>query len=208
MLDEQKQRAKKTPIYQNIYEVLQQRVRGGEWLPGERLPSIVQLAKEMEAGTGSVREALRSLESIGLVKIEHGSGVYVTGLRPVTEISGHFSNLGDDLLLAHMGLGDVLDPHPVPHRQRLGCLADAIAQRLAEAGIVEDPDVPPLEKAGHPASMTDLRQRAGDDDPVIAGQHAHKLIRIPLGEKLRHCDPHSDPRLLTMLSCLVPARPA
>ena len=110
MLDEQKQRARKTPIYQNIFEDLQQRIRGGEWLPGEKLPSIAQMAKDMDAGAGSVREALRSLESIGLVKIEHGSGVYVTGMRPVTEISGHFGNLGDDLLLALAETRRIIEP--------------------------------------------------------------------------------------------------
>ncbi len=97
------QKIKKIPmngnlVYENIFEDLQQRIRQGDWLPGDRLPSIAQLAKEFEVGAGSIREALRSLQSIGLVKIEHGSGVYVTGARPATEISSHFQNVGDGRL--------------------------------------------------------------------------------------------------------------
>src|SRR5690349_3275770 len=74
-------------VFQAVSDDLKQRIRRGEWLPGERLPSISQLAKDLEVSTGSVREALRSLQSIGLVKIEHGRGVFVTSARPSTELA-------------------------------------------------------------------------------------------------------------------------
>ena len=62
-------------VFRTVSEDLVQRIRTGEWLPNERLPSIAQLARELGASTGSVREALRSLQSSGLVRIEHGRGV-------------------------------------------------------------------------------------------------------------------------------------
>lgn len=96
-------------VYHNVFEELQQRIRQGDWLPGDRLPSIAQLAKEMLVGAGSIREALRSLQSIGLIKIEHGSGVYVTGARPATELSSHFENV-DGLLLALAETRRILEP--------------------------------------------------------------------------------------------------
>src|SRR6266566_9326813 len=74
--------AQGNPVFQIVLEDFKQRIHRGEWLPGERLPSIIRLAKDREVSTGSVREALRSLQSIGLVKIEHGRGVFVTGSRP------------------------------------------------------------------------------------------------------------------------------
>jgi GntR family transcriptional regulator, transcriptional repressor for pyruvate dehydrogenase complex len=97
-------------VYNSIFEELQQRIRQGDWLQGERMPSIAQLAKEMHVGAGSIREALRSLQSIGLIKIEHGSGVYITGARPATEISSHFQNVGDGLLLALAETRRILEP--------------------------------------------------------------------------------------------------
>lgn len=97
-------------VYHNIFEELQQRIRQGDWLPGDRIPSITQLAKELQVGTGTIREALRSLQSIGLIKIEHGSGVYVTGARPSTELSSHFQNVGDGLLLALAETRRILEP--------------------------------------------------------------------------------------------------
>jgi len=97
-------------LYNNIFEELQQRIRHGDWLPGDRLPSITQLAKEFQVGAGTIREALRSLQSIGLIKIEHGSGVYITGARPSTELSSHFQKVGDGLLLALAETRRILEP--------------------------------------------------------------------------------------------------
>ena len=97
-------------VYENIFEELQQRIRQGDWLPGDRIPSIAQLAKELQVGAGTIREALRSLQSIGMIKIEHGSGVYVTGARPSTELSSHFQNMGDGLLLALAETRRILEP--------------------------------------------------------------------------------------------------
>lgn len=64
-------------IFGSVLNELQQRLRQGEWQPGEHLPSITHLATEFAVSTGSVREALRSLQSQGLVRIEHGRGVIV-----------------------------------------------------------------------------------------------------------------------------------
>lgn len=97
-------------VHHNIFEELQQRIRQGDWLPGDRIPSIAQLAKEMQVGAGSIREALRSLQSIGLIKIEHGSGVYITGARPSTELSSHFQKVGEGLILELAETRRILEP--------------------------------------------------------------------------------------------------
>jgi GntR family transcriptional repressor for pyruvate dehydrogenase complex len=97
-------------VYDNIFEELQQRIRQGDWLPGDRIPSITHLAKELQVGAGTIREALRSLQSIGMINIEHGSGVYVTGARPSTGLSSHFQNVGDGLLLALAETRRILEP--------------------------------------------------------------------------------------------------
>jgi GntR family transcriptional regulator, transcriptional repressor for pyruvate dehydrogenase complex len=113
-------------VYHNVFEELQLRIRQGDWLPGERMPSIAQLAKEMHVSAGSIREALRSLESIGLVKIEHGSGVYVTGARPATELSSHFEKV-DGLLLTLAETRLILEPE----------LASLAAERATDDELIK-----------------------------------------------------------------------
>ena len=56
-------------IVQNRYE------------PGQRLPTTAELAARFEVGTPTMREALRKLETMGVVTMKHGSGIYV-GERP------------------------------------------------------------------------------------------------------------------------------
>jgi len=49
----------------------------GHHLPGERLPAISDMARQFGVGSPTLREALKKLETVGVVDIRHGSGVYV-----------------------------------------------------------------------------------------------------------------------------------
>lgn len=114
-------------VFQGVIDTLKQRIRRGEWLPGERLPSISRLAKTLEVSTGSVREALRSLQSIGLVKIEHGRGVFVTGWRPTTDMASHFQNVNTGMIVALAETRRILEPE----------LAALAAERGTDAELTE-----------------------------------------------------------------------
>lgn len=76
------------------------------------------------------------------------------------------------VLLADMGLGHVLDPHPVLVRQHLRLRPYALTQGFGKARVVEDPDMFTVEKCRHTLGKAHARQRPGDDDPVIAIQDA------------------------------------
>src|SRR5690348_12151302 len=45
--------------------------------PGDRLPSISEMARRFRVGHPTLREALKKLQTLGVVDIRHGSGVYV-----------------------------------------------------------------------------------------------------------------------------------
>jgi GntR family transcriptional regulator, transcriptional repressor for pyruvate dehydrogenase complex len=98
------------PVFRVISEDLKQRIRRGEWLPGERLPSISTLAKDLRVSTGSLREALRSLESAGMVRIEHGRGVFVSGERYSPELANHFQDNVRGLFIALAEARRLLEP--------------------------------------------------------------------------------------------------
>ncbi len=120
-------RPRSHPVYTSVFEELQQRIRRGDWLPGTRLPSITRLAQELRVGTGSVREALQSLQSIGLVRIEHGRGVFVASTRPSTDISSHFQDVGAGQMVALAETRRILEPE----------LTALAAERGTEEELVE-----------------------------------------------------------------------
>lgn len=49
-----------------------------EYAQGDRLPPIMEMARRFGVGHPTVREALKKLETMGIVEIRHGSGVYVS----------------------------------------------------------------------------------------------------------------------------------
>ena len=52
--------------------------------PGDRLPSVKELAERFQVATPTIREALRLLEMAGNLDIRHGSGIYLR--RPETRV--------------------------------------------------------------------------------------------------------------------------
>ena len=66
----------------SLSDRLAHRIRGmiqrGHYRVGDRLPSIMEMARRFGVGHPTVREGLKKLETIGVVEIRHGSGVYVS----------------------------------------------------------------------------------------------------------------------------------
>ena len=120
-------------VFQVVREDLRQRIRRGEWLPGARLPSIARLAKGLEVSTASVREALRSLQSMGMVKIEHGRGVFVCETRPSTDLAVHFQDVGIGLIVGLAETRRILEPEVAALAAERGTDAElAELERLAK----------------------------------------------------------------------------
>jgi hypothetical protein len=89
-------------------------------------------------------------------------------------------HLGDDALLADVALGNVLDGHAGGTGQLGGADAHPIPQRFGKSRIVEDPDLPGREKCRHSLRIAGSRQCAGDDDPIITGEHTGEALAVPL----------------------------
>lgn len=58
-------------------------IRSGNYRQGDRLPAITEMARRFGVGHPSVREALKKLETIGVVDIRHGAGVFVSRSQEV-----------------------------------------------------------------------------------------------------------------------------
>lgn len=69
--------SKKT--YEAIIDSIKTDIMCGKIRPGQKLPPERELAKKFNVSRTSVREALRTLEILGVVKSIQGSGNYITG---------------------------------------------------------------------------------------------------------------------------------
>jgi len=70
-------RIRRKKVWEEVAEELQRLIVDGHWQKGEQLPSEIELAKEFGVSRSALREALRSLSSMGLVQIRHGEGNFV-----------------------------------------------------------------------------------------------------------------------------------
>jgi GntR family transcriptional repressor for pyruvate dehydrogenase complex len=77
-------------LKRNLADRLARRIRTmiqESYREGDRLPSIMEMARRFGVGHPTLREALRKLETMGVVEIRHGSGVYVTRSHDVLVVA-------------------------------------------------------------------------------------------------------------------------
>ncbi len=105
---------KSTRIYQEIVRQVKQLIAEGKLKSGDRLPPERDLAEKFMVSRTSVREALRSLQSRGLIDIRAGEGAFIR-------------DISVDTLIEPLAL--VI----LPHREAVGELFEA--RRLLEPAI-------------------------------------------------------------------------
>ncbi len=72
-----KQSAARAPLYRQVSDALLEGIRGGKFPVGSFLPGELELINRYEASRHTIREALRVLEDMGLVKRQRGRGTLV-----------------------------------------------------------------------------------------------------------------------------------
>ena len=116
-------------------------------------------------------------------------------------------HLGHDVFLADVGLVDMLDLDAGLATCFQRPRTDTLTQRFGTARVVKDADPARVKKARHAARVAHPRQRAGNDDSVVARQYPCHAVPVTLREYQRHRRlPWSVPR--ATLTFLVPAMPA
>lgn len=63
-------------LHEEIVTIIQKQIIRGTLKPGEKLPTERDLAESLQVNRATVREALRKLETLELLEIRHGDGVY------------------------------------------------------------------------------------------------------------------------------------
>lgn len=91
----------KSNLADNLAERIVKMMRSGGYDVGDRLPSIMAMARSFGVGHPTLREALKKLEIVGAVEIKHGSGVFVGGGHDALLVSNPVfrGEVSKDLLL-------------------------------------------------------------------------------------------------------------
>lgn len=67
-----------TPVYKQLIQSIQDLVNAGEYKEGEFIPSMNELANELDISKETVKKAYSILRGKGVIESSHGKGFYVT----------------------------------------------------------------------------------------------------------------------------------
>src|SRR5262245_30464637 len=84
------------PMYLQIMEQIRRRVAVGDWKAGHALPSIRQLAVDLQISVITVKRAYLELEREGIITTQHGKGSVVA---PVSDVG---TRIYEDELARHL----------------------------------------------------------------------------------------------------------
>lgn len=100
------------PLYRQIIESVKFSIARGALTPGAKLPTVRQLAVDLEVNPNTVIRAYREMELGGVLDTQQGSGTFVTKHRPeidALERSRMLDQILTELLARASGYGFSLD---------------------------------------------------------------------------------------------------
>ena len=89
------------PIYMQLMERMQQDIISGAYQPGDKLPSVRDLAVEAAVNPNTMQKALSELERCGLVYSQRTSGRFITD--DVSLIREMRARLAQEHILSFLG---------------------------------------------------------------------------------------------------------
>jgi len=193
---------KRTQRSEEIRRQIEDAIKGGDFGPGERLPSERELVETFGVSRVSVREAIRSLEAIGLVRVYQGRGAFVNDRRSgLGEPMARWLDLHRDEVLELLGVRGALDEYAaalaaerqdVPKVDAIGAAHEAFT--TAAAGEASAADLVPLDIDFHIAIAEASGNRLLYD--LLSDLHSYLaesryLALVPPGRAARSAEEHA-----------------
>jgi DNA-binding GntR family transcriptional regulator len=72
-------RIRRQVIAEEVAARIEELITSGKLAAGDKLPPERELARELRISRPTLREGIRALSAIGIVRVEHGKGTFVTG---------------------------------------------------------------------------------------------------------------------------------
>jgi GntR family transcriptional regulator, transcriptional repressor for pyruvate dehydrogenase complex len=117
---------RKKRVFEGVAQQIQQLIVDGALKPGDRLPPERELAERFAVSRGSVRDAIRTLELVGLVVAPHGDGTVIADVSPEAVVMP----LASVLLRKRELISELLDVRKM--------IEPALAARAAERASPEE----------------------------------------------------------------------
>ncbi|MFA6505077.1 MAG: FadR/GntR family transcriptional regulator [Treponemataceae bacterium] len=88
--------ARRKSLYEDISNQILEMISEGKWTEGERIPGEIELSNMFEVSRNSMRESIKALELIGILRAKSGRGTYVSdqAIARIQQIK--FSNVPED----------------------------------------------------------------------------------------------------------------
>ncbi|RYG73204.1 FadR family transcriptional regulator [Lentibacillus lipolyticus] len=157
-------------IYEEVAESIIDKIRNKQLEPGEKLPSVEQLATKFDVGKSAIREALSGLRSMGLLEMKQGEGTYVKSFDP--------SKFSLPVTIAFL-----MKKNDVKELYELRKILEVGTASLAANAHNED-DLIPIEKAlivmGNARGNEDLSSSADTDFHMAIAHATHNQLLIHL----------------------------
>src|SRR5512139_3339035 len=96
--------AGKSPLYEEIATRVGGLIEQGTYRPGERIPSIRTMSRQMQVSINTIMEAYARLENKGIVEARPQSGYYGRCRLPEPGIGVPGSNAGEDPVACCMSI--------------------------------------------------------------------------------------------------------
>ncbi len=151
------------PAYRKVAAALLERITGRVLAEGDRLPSELELARQFGVNRSTVREAMRELESAGLLRRERGSKLMMVSRPGRVAVAGGVSRA---MALHDVSVRDVWEGLTILEPP----IAEAAARRRRAVDL---------------AALEAIVQRANAADPAVAARQAADFF-LALGEATRN----------------------
>ncbi len=194
---------RETLLYVALADDLERQIRGGVYVPGDRLPSMRKLRGDRGVAMATVTTALRALERRGLVEARPRSGYFVSSLEPLgsppvqrlrsrprkvplPHLADEFVTASADPRLVPLG-GTVLSPQLLPMRTLARLVKDVVNRRPQLLGSYGPPSGDDVLRRQIARRLLSLGLPATADEVVVSAG-CMDALRLALSSRVRPGD--------------------
>ncbi len=182
-------KAVEEPTPHGIAAAVARRIRSGDLAPGDRLPTVRELAADLGVSPATVSHAWQALSTVGLIVSRGRSGSFVRA-APRNWLPPRFQGLAGQLEATRLDLSTgTPDPRLLP---ALGPALSRVSMRAGTASYLEQPVIPELDAVLRDTWSYDVQAVTVVDGALDALSRTLELV-VRFGDKVVVEDPGFPP---------------